>query len=309
MKMSFMLDTVVNIKIYGKDEKTANALIGEAFEICAWYESLFSRKIEGSDVYRINSAGSEAVSVDPETAALIELSLKYRELSGGAFDITVGGLSDIWDFKSEHAAPPADADIKKALSHIGAGIFVDLGNNTVTLSDPEARLDLGAVAKGYIADRIADYLRERGVSAIIDLGGNIVSTGRKPGGSKWLIGIQKPFAQDGELIAAIKTGETSVVTSGSYQRYFYYNDKLYHHIFDTATGWPAESGLTSVTVISASSAEGDALSTALFCMGLERGLELAGSLPGIEAVFVTEMGAVFYTSGLEDVIVLYAGQR
>ena len=197
-----------------------------------------------------------------------------------------------------------EAEIKEALKHVGDDkLSYDDNSLTVTLLDPLARVDLGAVAKGYIADRMKEYLLDNGINnGIIALGGNLLLLGAKPTkssgesmSSPYNIGIQKPFAKGGaNVITSIKVSNTSVVTSGNYQRYFTKDDKLYHHIIDLTTGYPADSRLNSVTVICPSSVDADMLSTICFLLGEEKGVELIESLKDTGAIFVSEKNEVLY---------------
>ena len=172
---------------------------------------------------------------------------------------------------------------------------------TVTLTDPEAAIDLGGIAKGYIADRIKDYLVSQGVkSAIIDLGGNILCVGKRPDGEPFRIGIQRPFADRSETAAIVEIDGKSVVSSGIYERYFEKDGVLYHHILNPDTGYPYDNGLVSVTIISDESVDGDGLSTSCFALGLEKGMELIDSLPDVYAVFITEDGQLHFSEGFED---------
>ncbi|MCD7882472.1 MAG: FAD:protein FMN transferase [Lachnospiraceae bacterium] len=195
---------------------------------------------------------------------------------------------------------PSAEEIEEALSHIGyQNVTVD--GTTVTLSDPEAEIDLGGIAKGYIADRLEEYLLSCNIeSALINLGGNVQTVGTKPDGSSWKIGIQKPFGSSSDIIAVIECTGESVVTSGTYERYFEVDGKIYHHILDPKTGYPTANGLTSVTILADSSTQCDALSTSCFVLGLENGMELIESLEQVEAMFITEDGTMYRTSGFPE---------
>lgn len=293
-KTDFVLDTVATIAIYdasGKEDE--ETLLKAAFDEIRRYERLFSAEIKESDISRINEARGKETKVSQETMELIKLSLKYSELSSGAFDITIRPVSKLWDFKGGNK-PPEDERIREAISHVGyKNISLNEESSTVTLSDPLAEIEPGGIAKGYIADRIKEFLLDREVtSAIINLGGNVVLIGSKPDGNDFNVGIEKPFS-DGEMLKNLKLSDLSVVTSGNYERYFYYEDRLYHHILDTATGYPVESDMDSVTVVSRYSADGDALSTTLFCLGKERGKEfLEKGDFGELKVFFTDSGTV-----------------
>ena len=192
----------------------------------------------------------------------------------------------------------------EAVTHIDYHC-IKVEGNTVTLTDPEARIDLGGIAKGYIADRLKEYLKDEGIEhALIDLGGNMLTLGRRYDGNDFRIGIQKPFADTGTAMAVVSVNDKSVVTSGDYERYFEKDGVIYHHILDPDTGYPVQNDLDQVTIISDQSVDGDALSTTCFAMGLEDGLELIRSLDGIEAVFVTKDGEMHTSSNEIELEVL-----
>lgn len=302
-KAGFYFDTAISISIYTihdeePDTIEADAIMNDAFSLCAHYESLLSATIEGSDIDRINKAGGAPVTVDPDTATLLKEALSYCALSDGKFDITVGELVRLWDFssktmesKSAHEVP-SDEKIQAALSHVGYQNVTVVGN-TVTLKDPAASIELGAVAKGYIADRLTDFLKSEGVtSAIIDLGGNLAVIGNKPDGQPFHLGIKKPFSQTGEVITALPASDTSLVTSGIYERYFEKNGQRYHHLLDATTGYPLDNTLSSVSILCPSSLKADAFSTLCYLLGEEKGRELIASTPDTEAVFIRKDGTI-----------------
>lgn len=284
-KTGFYFDTVITITIYDTDNET---LLDKCFSYCDSFEKQISRTIETSEISRINAAKGQPVEVSETTIELIQKGIEYGEITDGAFDITIAPLSELWDFKNNPGNVPSDNKILEALSHVNYEIIVIEGN-TVTLTDPNAAIDLGGIAKGYIADKLKEYLISEGVeSALINLGGNILAIGEKPDNAPFNIGIQKPFDEQNETITSIAVRNSSVVTSGSYERYFEVNDKIYHHILDTKTGYPSDTGLLSVTILSDKSVEGDALSTACFALGLENGQKLIHSIQNVDAIFITE---------------------
>lgn len=321
-QVGFYLDTVVRITLYSAgDGEACDRNMQECFALIDNYEHLFSATIEGSDVWNINHGGGHPVTVSDDTASLLRTALYYSELSEGRVDLTVLPLSELWDFGSDRQpqipdsgeAPlsseetattpdrqsriPDAAAIEEALSHIGYRA-VKIEGNTVTLADPDAAVDLGFIAKGYIADRLKDYLLGQGVeSACISLGGNLITIGKKPDGQPYRIGVQKPFAREGETVATLNVTDASVVSSGIYERYFYENDALYHHLLDTRTGYPADNNIAGVTILSSASVEADALSTTCYFLGLEDGMELIESLDGVEALFVAKDGMLSTSSG------------
>lgn len=297
-RSGFFFDTLINITIYGTDD---TALLDECFSMCRYYEQLLSITEDGSDISKVNAAGTGPVAVSDETADLITYAMQYYESSDHQLDITIAPLSERWTKARTEGVPPSEAEIRAILPHIGADkIETDIDGNTVSKSDPDIMLDTGALAKGYIADRLRELLIGKGVSsAVISLGGNIITIGSKPDGSDFRIGIRRPFGQADETAAALNISDMSVVTSGIYERCFTYNGRLYHHILDPDTGYPADTDLTSATIISRSSLEGDALSTICLLYGFEKAEELINNTPDVEAVFITKDECLHYTRGAE----------
>lgn len=284
-KTGFHFDTVITITLYdSKDEKILNT----CFDFCREFEDLVSRTIETSEIFKINHANGQPVEVSDTTIHLLKKGIEFSELTDGAFDITIAPLSELWDFKNNPGNVPSNADINEALSHVNyKNIIID--GNTVTLTDPKAAIDLGGIAKGYMADQLKEYLLGEGVtSAIINLGGNVLTIGNKPDGNAFHIGIQKPFDEQNATITSVSVKDSSVVTSGSYERYFKVNDTIYHHILNTDTGYPCDNELLSVTILSEKSIDGDALSTSCFALGLKSGQKLIESLDDVHAIFVTK---------------------
>ena len=294
-------DTVVQIEVWGADQE----IMEHCRQMCEDYEQMLSATIETSEISRINNAGGEPVEVSDETAGLIEEGIKYGDISDGQFDITIAPATDLWNFTdNEEKILPDPDELAEAVTHIDYHC-IKVEGNTVTLTDPEARIDLGGIAKGYIADRLKEYLKDEGIEhALIDLGGNMLTLGRRYDGNDFRIGIQKPFADTGTAMAVVSVNDKSVVTSGDYERYFEKDGVIYHHILDPDTGYPVQNDLDQVTIISDQSVDGDALSTTCFAMGLEDGLELIRSLDGIEAVFVTKDGEMHTSSNEIELEVL-----
>lgn len=296
-KTDFVLDTVSTVTLYGAGDE---ALLERCFQLCREYELIFSRTDSRSELYALNHSGGMAVS--DELLELITLARDYAELSHGAFDFTLGAVSEMYDFSSDSPRAPSDAELAAAMEHTGWE-KVSIDGNIVTLTDPGAVLDLGAIAKGYIADRVAELLLENGVdSAIINLGGNVLCLGSRPDGEDFTVGLQYPFEDVSRTIANIRVSDMSVVTSGVYQRCFEQDGVFYHHILDPVTGRPCENGLLAVSVVSPRSADCDALSTVCFVLGLEDGLELVDSLEDVYAVFITEDYGLHYSKGFEDAL-------
>lgn len=294
-------DTVVQIEVWGADQD----MIEHCRKMCETYEQMLSATIETSEISKINNADGEPVSVSDDTAELIEKGIEYGEISGGLFDITIAPASGLWNFTdNEDKTLPDPDELAEAVSHIDYRC-VHVDGNTVVLTDPEAQIDLGGIAKGYIADRLKEYLEGEGIEhALIDLGGNMLALGGRYDGTDFRIGLQKPFAETGTAMAALSINDQSVVTSGDYERYFEKDGVIYHHILDPATGYPVQNDLDQVTIISDRSVDGDALSTTCFAMGLEDGLELIRSLDGVEAIFVTKDGEIHTSSNEIELEVL-----
>ena len=294
-RQDFLLDTIVSVTLY--DTHSQDILNG-CMDVCRELDALFSPTKEGSDVYRINHAGGRPVAVDARTAELIRKSLEVSQLTSGAFDITIAPLVDLWDFKSQFPRVPSQHQIDEALSLVDYRA-VQVEGNTVTLTNPKASIDLGGIAKGYIADRMRDYLLENGCqSAILDLGGNVYAMGKRTDGNNWTIGIRSPFDTQSQ-IGTLTVSDRSVVTSGPYERYFEVDGKRYHHILDPDTGYPVENGLASVTILSDQSTMGDALSTACFVLGPSEGEQLIQSLDQIDALFITDSRDIFSIGDLD----------
>ena len=292
-----LFDTVISVQIF--DSVDEDVLEG-CEKLCKKYDSMFSNKIEDSEISRINSAGGNPVEVSKETIKLIKKGIYYSEMSDGVFDITIAPVSNLWDFKAETPLVPSPEAIAEAVSHVNYENII-IRDNTVKLTDPHAGIDLGAIAKGYIADRIKDYLEEEGVRhAMINLGGNVLAMGSKLDGSDYNIGIQEPFDETGEPITSVKISDKSVVTSGIYQRYFKADGKIYHHILDPRTGYPCENNLYSVTILTDSSLTADALSTTCFLLGYDRGMKLINQLDNVDAVFITNDNQIHYSKNFQN---------
>ena len=331
-KTGFYLDTICTVTIYGMEdadgrlaamsaeelEKECYLIITDAFKICTKYENMLSKTIETSDIARINDAGGKAVTVSKETIEVLKKGMGFGELSGGAFDITIGKVTDLWDFHDgeetghEGGIVPEEENLKEAVAHVNyKNIVID--GQKVRLTDPETEINLGGIAKGYIADKVAEYLESRGVvSAIVDLGGNIVAVGAKTAclvtasedvtstekTEEFNVGIRNPLSDKGELLGVVPCKDKTVVTSGTYERYFEKDGVRYHHILDVKTGYPVETDVLSVTIIAdrGKSADCDGLSTTCLVLGIDKGMELVKSLDGFEAVFVDVEGNVEFSS-------------
>ena len=300
-RSEFLLNTFVTVTIYDSQDES---LLEDCLDLCRDYENLLSATIPGSEIYQINhrTPGTERVQVSEETAKLIGEGLYFGDLTDGAFDITIEPLSSLWDFTSEDPVLPDPEAIRQAANKV-AYRKVQVEGNEIVLLSPDVSIDLGAIAKGYIADRMKDYLQEHGVeSAVLNLGGNVLCLGERPDGTPFRIGLQMPFEDRNETIAALEINDLSVVTSGVYERHFVIDGVNYHHILNPHSGYPYENGLLSVTIVSPRSVDGDALSTSCFSLGLEKGMELAESMEGVYAYFVTDDYEIHYSQGAEELL-------
>lgn len=301
-RSGFYFDTIITVTLY--DASKENVLEG-CFDLAGQYENYFSNTLPDSDISKINAAGGTPVTVHDETIELLEKGISYGKLSDSAFDITIGKLSDLWDIslkalleETDTSMVPSEAEIAEALSTIDY-TCIKIDGNEVTLTNPDAKIDLGGIAKGYIADRIKEYLLEQGVeSALINLGGNVLTVGEKTDGSPFTIGIQYPFREDGSSIASVQVADKTVVSSGIYERYFEVENTLYHHILDPHTGYPYSNNLLGVTIVTKNSVDGDALSTICFALGLEEGITFIENTEGTEALFITDDYEIHTTSGM-----------
>lgn len=284
----FAADTTCTITLYDGDQ----AILDGAVDLVINIADKLNCKDENSEISKFNKS-KKSTSPSTELLEVTKKGLYYSKLKDGVFDITVKPLSDLWNFKNETI--PNKEDIAKILPK------VDYNNLVITDSlelKNDAEIDLGGIAKGYIAQKAAEYLKKKGVtSAMINLGGNITLVGQKED-ERFLIGIQTPFGE--ESCATLLCGDVSVVTSGNYQRYFEKNGVIYHHLLNTKSGMPQQNGLNSVTIISPDHTAADALSTLCFLLGKKEGMAYVNSLPNTEAIFIDSNNKLHYSSGLEE---------
>lgn len=296
----FYLDTSCEVSIYGESNSRSEELIAGVFSLCEHYENLLSKTVKGSDVSKINAAAGAPVKVHDSTLEVIESGIEFGRISD-KFDITVGALTDLWDFESADPKVPPAAELDAAAASVDYK-QIEIDGNRVRLANPDARIDLGGIAKGYIADRTYDYLNDENVErAIINLGGNIVTIGEKAEDTPWSIGIERPYSDRSEIIGSIEVSNRAVVTSGVYERKFRKGGRLYHHILDPRTGYPVTGDLEAVTVVGrvGSSMQCDALSTICLMLGKTEATALIESLDGYEALFVDGDDNVTETRGVK----------
>ncbi len=277
---AFMLDTVVNI-----NAEADRKIIDDTMNFCRALEGKLSRTNEDSPVWALNSG---KIVEDAEIAYLIERSAYYSRLTNGRFDISIYPVSRLWDFRGDSI--PSDTDIAAALKNVGYE-KIKINGNSVDLNGRQ--IDLGGIAKGYISEKAADYLEDKGVqNAVLNFGGNVVLMGD----SYQTVEIKNPF-KDGN-VAKLRLKNTSIVTSGTYERFIEVGGKKYHHILDTKTGYPCKSDIISATVIGENPTDADALSTACVILGLNEAKILINSIEGVEAVFVLTDGSIHTSAGI-----------
>nr|WP_247919730.1 FAD:protein FMN transferase [Streptococcus parasanguinis] len=282
----------------------ADELLTHCFELLRSYEHRFSANDASSELMEINhQAGIAPVQVHPDLFELIALGTLHSQAKNSHLNIAIGPLVQTWRIGFSDARRPAPEEIEQALLKIDPQqIQLDQENYTVFLKRPGMKIDLGALAKGYSADLIATYLRGKGIKdALIDLGGNILTVGQHPVKQQsWRIGIQNPVEKRGQHLLVLSVKDKSVVTSGIYERHLEVDDQSFHHIFDSATGYPVETDLASITIISDRSVDGEIWTTRLFGDSPTSILNTVESLPGIETLLVSQSGKIAYTSGLQS---------
>lgn len=296
----FYFNTVISLSFYSNQgEEKGNELIAGCEEIIKEIEDTFSRTRETSVLYQINHRTSNTVEVPAEVAALIQVGLHYYDISGRKFDITVAPLSDLWDFTGIDPHVPDQDKIQSVLSSVGAD-QISVDGTTVTFANDDVMIDLGALAKGYAADKVKSYLVQNGVTCgMLNFGGNVITIGSKRDKTPWRIGIRKPFStSEGtpeEYVAVVPVEDKTLVTSGIYERCFTQDGILYHHILDPDTGYPVKSDIVSVSILTDSSLTADALSTTCLLLNYENARALIDSLPDVEAVFILDNDEIIST--------------
>jgi thiamine biosynthesis lipoprotein len=295
-----MLGTVSRITIY---DNPSDAAFSDAFARIADIEARMSIHIDTSEIAAVNAAaGAGPVAVSEDTFLVIQRAIEAAEASHGAFDPTVGPLVAAWDIGGDNPRRPPQEEIDRLLPLIGyRRVVLDADAQTVELLDPGMKLDLGGIAKGYAADEVAKILLSHDVrKAIINLGGNVLTIGTRVDGTPWRIGIQNPEEERGGHVMIVGLEDRTLVTSGPYERFLELDGVIYHHILDTVTGYPVQTDITSASIITEESLFADALSTAVYSLGLEEGFALIESLPGVEAVFMDTGYNLYLTEGMRD---------
>lgn len=295
-----VLGTVCSINLFEKGtEKNYEDIFKRLREI----DSEFNVNLEFSDVSRINAAsGKKSVEVSNDVVFVLKKSLETSVATNGKFDPTIGPIVKLWGINTERAGVPESADLEKAKKLVDyRKVQIDEAMKTVFLTDVGMSLDLGGIAKGFAADEIAGICRQKGIKrAVIDLGGNIYIYGRKKDKSQWKIGVKNPFDPDKKPALVVSIDAGTVVTSGTYERFFESDGKKYHHIFDVSTGCPVQNGLVSATVVSGSSIEADAMSTSLFALGIDEAKKFLKENPELGVIFIDEKKNVYVSENIAE---------
>ncbi|MCL2339923.1 MAG: FAD:protein FMN transferase [Actinomycetia bacterium] len=295
----YAFNTVISLQSYDPAELCEPAF-AQAFQECRRFEQLFSRTLTHSDISAINRSAAQTVEIDRDTFRLLSAAQYYCRASQNTFDITIGAASALWNFAEKQLPDPRE--LAAALEHVDwqklqlAAVEDGTGPATryqACLTDPQAAVDVGGMAKGYIADRLTELLKSAALTNFyINLGGNTTVQGYKPGGSSWRVGVQDPNNKD-QIAAVVETTNCSLVTSGIYERCFSLNGVLYHHILDTKTGYPVHTDVAGVTVVCPDSIDAEGFSTTLLALGQARGAEFVQNHPQIlNVIYVDAAGRV-----------------
>ncbi|MGL4282326.1 MAG: FAD:protein FMN transferase [Eubacterium aggregans] len=310
-RSDFALDTVITMTLYGSED---SSLMDGPFQSIRDWDKKLNAYSTDNEIGAINgAAGMEPVSVSPETYDLIKKGLTYSTLTDGAFDITIGPLVDLWGIgEPETREPPSAEAIAQALALVDyKKVVLDSDSHSVYLSEPGMKLNLGAIAKGFIGEEARADLQSEGVEhAILNLGGNVVLIGGKTNGQDFVVGVEDPEDKGSTPLGSIRTKDMAVVTSGDYERYFTDATGVrYHHILSAKTGHPADSSLHQVTVVCADSTQADALTTSLFLMGTDFAKDYIEKNDGVEGILVTTDNTIWVSSGLVDSFVFDEGNK
>ncbi len=310
---NYYLDTICTVSIFemadaegisvpaSEMKEEADTAISAAFELCAEMDKKLSRTNESSEISKVNNSDGEWTEVSDDTAELVGSGIEYSKLADGRFDITIGGVTDLWDFHAdpENAKLPDKHKLAEALKHVDYN-NIEIDSNMLRLDDPKTKIDLGAIAKGYIGDRMTEVLEDRGVtSGIVNLGGNVICIGGKTADDDFTVGVEAPFSDRTEIVGKVKCRNKTLVTSGVYERKIEVGGKLYHHILDPETGYSVKTDLDAVTLIAdkGRSMDIDAMSTICLIKGYNEAKEFIEETDGVEAVFIKHDGSIDKTDG------------
>ncbi len=297
-KTETIMGTEVSVTVVAKSAKEGEASVDAALAEVKRFDRMMSLYKDDSEITRVNmAAGKNPVKVSPEMIEVEEAARRISELTDGAFDVTVGPLVVLWQMRLKQGNVPTDDEIKRIRHRVGyKNIVIDKKASTIFLKHPDMIMDFGGCAKGYAADKVAELLKRRGIeNAIVALAGDIRVMGHRPDGTPWRIGVQHP-RDAAKTLTVLELSDKYISTSGDYERYQIVHKKRYHHILDPHTGRPSE-GMESVTLVGDRGAIGDPLTTALFILGPEKGMNIVKKL-GYEAIFVDDKGRVVTTPGI-----------
>lgn len=306
-KSNIVMDTEVTLSAYGENSKEA---VDEGFERLDEINEMASTNVEGSDVSKINSmSGQEYVKVHSEILKMVETSIKYSKLSEGAFDITTGPIIDLWGIGTDNERLPSDNEIKDKLQLVGYDkISINENDSSIMLKEKGMAIDLGGIAKGFAADEVLKIYKKYNIeNGLINLGASsIYAIGKNKDNNDWSVGIKHPRSDDSkEYLGIIKLSNEALSTSGDYERYFIKDNKRYHHIMDPKTGYPADSGIVSDTIIVDGDDEdnnmlADLLTTTVFVLGPEKGLKFVNDLPNVSCEITTSDNMIYTSDGFKD---------
>ncbi|MDN6294513.1 MAG: FAD:protein FMN transferase [Alkalibacterium sp.] len=301
-RTEFLLGTIANIKVYNENSEDA---LDKAFERVTQLDDWFAMQKEDSEISEVNrQAGIAPVEVSEEVFHVMERALYYAEESEGAFDPTIGAMTSLWNIGQENAAVPDEDKLNDVLDVVDYSLVeLDEEKQTIFLKEEGMKVDLGGIAKGYITDEAARILKKEGVNtAIIDLGGDIVVVGNSTRGETepWRVGIQDPFTERGEIMGLVELADSAIVTSGIYERNFEEDGKSYHHLLDPETGYPFDNNISGISIIADNAMDGDAIATAAFAMGVEKGLTYINEMAGVDIIYVTKDRKVYTSENISE---------
>ena len=303
---SYQIGTYIKISIYA-DKEVPTSIFDELFYTIDRYEKSISTSIASSEISKVNkAAGKSPVVVSDALWELIQKGIVYGDVSEGKFDITIEPLVELWGIGSDHASIPSEEEIQQAISLIDyKRLVLNETEHSVFLPEEGMGIDLGAIAKGFIADELKQIIIARGYEhAIINLGGNVLTVGHKPNSDTWSVGVRDPQGGQTDILGILYLKDNSIVSSGVYERFFEEGGVRYHHILNPFTGYPEQNHMQAISIISEKSVDGDGLSTSLFAMGLKEAYAYASTRNDIEVLFITDDNKVYYTDGLKEIFTL-----
>lgn len=299
-KSTLQFGTIIQITVFDEADEPA---LEKALLHMKNLEDELSTSIETSNINAFNAAPADVpVKLAAHAYDVVEKGLYYSLFSGGSFDITIEPVVELWGIGSDHAGIPEEAALSSALDKVDyTQLVFDKTAQTLTKKLDGIKIDLGGIAKGYAADEAIRILKENGVEkALVNLGGNVFALGMKSDGTPWNVGIQDPESAQGDMVGIIPVANMAVITSGTYERYFEEDGVRYHHILSTQDGYPVNNEILGISIITDSAIDGDALSTVIYTLGLENGLEKVEGIENVEAIFVTRNKEIYLTSGMRD---------